>query len=85
MDRRDSRGCTALHFASDRLGNYECVKLLCDYDADFNIKNNDGLTPHQTAKRANKREIANYLQRKINKLSEFIVLIITVCPLSVYG
>ena len=71
VDRLDSRGCTALHFAADTGGSLDAVKLLCDHDADINIRNSDGLTPFQMARKANRRIISEFLAKKMAAQSTY--------------
>jgi ankyrin repeat protein len=54
-------GNTPLHVAAEQ-NSFEQVKLLLDYDADITIKNNDGYTPRDLARRNNADdELIKYL------------------------
>lgn len=52
VDEQDNFGKTALHFAAEK-GNVEITQILIeDYEADVNIKDNNGNTPIKSAKQA---------------------------------
>lgn len=44
VDPRDSEGCTPLHLAA-RANNVDAVQVLLDRGADYNIINDEGLSP----------------------------------------
>ncbi|KAF8647919.1 hypothetical protein AX16_006451 [Volvariella volvacea WC 439] len=61
LDKRDEYGFTPLHLAADR-GNLSVVKLLLERGADPNLKDPDGLLPHELAEVAGHRDIADALR-----------------------
>lgn len=60
VDSQDKEGLTPLHIAVER-GNLETVKVLVENDAKVDLKNKDGLTSLDLAKKLDKQEIINYL------------------------
>ncbi|GFH61073.1 hypothetical protein CTEN210_17549 [Chaetoceros tenuissimus] len=65
IDATEKNGCTALWLAA-RTGNDKMVKVLIDAGADASIRNNEGMTPQDTAEKYKKEKVVEYFAQSFS-------------------
>eukprot|EP01134_Creolimax_fragrantissima_P003853 CFRG3853T1 len=69
LNTPDELGCTPLWLAAKQ-GNLTLVKILSEAGADRTLKGDEGLTSAEIAAKAQKKEVADYLNGKVEVLSK---------------
>ena len=69
IDHLDAMKWTPLHWAA-KDGHLEMAKLLLEFNADINLKDDYNRTPLKVAKQCNKMDVANLIENWIKPNSE---------------
>ena len=73
LNSKDNTNCTSVHIAVEN-GDFNIVKLLVDYNANINLVNKMNESPIDIAKKKKNKLIINYLENKIKKNGNNLIL-----------